>query len=66
MADVCNAGEAACSFLVLHSVTHSVGVVLLVYGLAAKRKLLVRDDVGWAIAPTHIGSAPGLAVRGEF
>jgi hypothetical protein len=66
MADQCNTNEGGCSFLVLHNVTHTAGVVLLVYGLAAKRTLLVRNDLGLTIAPTRIGSAPGLAVRGEF
>jgi hypothetical protein len=66
MANQCDNTEGGCTYLVLHNATHTVGVVLLVYGLAAKRTLLVRDDLGFTIAPARVGSAPGIVVRGEF
>jgi hypothetical protein len=62
--DVCD-GDS-CSFLVLHNLTHSAGVVLLIYGLAARRKVLVRNDVGFSITPAKVGSGSGVVVRGTF
>jgi hypothetical protein len=55
-----------CEFLVLHSLTHTAGAVLLVYGLVARKKLLVRNDVGFSVAPSFTSSGYGFAARARF
>ncbi len=59
-------GNDGCSFLVLHSAAHTVGVALFLYGFAAPRTVLVRNDVSWAVVPQIAKSNGGLSLIGQF
>jgi hypothetical protein len=67
--DECGGGsseDAGCSFLVLHSLVHTAGVVLIIVGLAARKKRLVRSYAGLEVLPLVSDSARGMAIRGHF
>jgi hypothetical protein len=67
-ADGCTSSDAnvLCALLALHAITHTVGSALLIYGVAAPRKVLVRDYARFVIAPAPIGKAPGAVFRAIF
>jgi hypothetical protein len=62
----CNNSDDECTFLTMHSLTHTMGAALLVYGLAARKQRLVRDDVSLMVHPGGVGSGSGLVLRGTF
>ena len=62
----CDQANDECTFLTLHALTHTMGAALLIYGLAAPKKRLVRDDVGLAVHPARVGSGTGLVLSGKF
>jgi len=47
----------------VHNTTHTVGVLLAIYGIAARHDVLVRNDVSLWVAPTSAGSAVGVAAN---
>ncbi len=57
---------SGCEFLVLHSLAHSAGVVLVIYGIAAPKKLWVREDVGLTVLPLVARGMQGLGAVGTF
>jgi hypothetical protein len=68
MGEECDRGgdDDGCSFLAVHSLTQTAGAVLLIYGIAARQKILVRDDLGLSVAPAKVGSGYGFSAVGRF
>lgn len=65
--DACDSnGDDGCSFLILHSAAHTAGVALFVYGFAAPRTVLSRNDVSLTLAPSIARSGSGLSLLGSF
>jgi hypothetical protein len=62
----CEDSDDGCSFLVLHGITQAAGAALLVYGLAARHKRYVRDEVGVKVSPVRMGSGYGFSAVGRF
>jgi len=58
--------DSTCEFLVLHSLTHTFGTGLLLYGLFAKKTVLMRDDAHLIVGPTRVGRGYGMAATGVF
>jgi hypothetical protein len=65
--DECDrSGNDQCEILVLHSLVHSIGLALIIYGVAARKQVLVRQAVSLELVPARIGTGEGLALRGAF
>jgi len=64
--EVCDNDSSGCSFLVLHSLTHTTGVILLAYGLLARRQILARNDAAWMLTPARVGEGYGFAALAKF
>ncbi|MCC6899165.1 MAG: hypothetical protein IT377_09330 [Polyangiaceae bacterium] len=65
--DACDSdGDDGCSFVILHSAAHTVGVALFVYGFAAPRTVLVRNDVSLTLTPTIGRAGSALSLGGSF
>ncbi len=65
--DACDSnGDDGCSFLILHSAAHTAGVALFVYGFAAPRTVLSRNDLSLTLAPSIAKSGSGLSLLGSF
>jgi hypothetical protein len=62
----CNDTNDECTFLMMHALTHTMGAALLVYGIAAPKKRLVRDDARLIVHPARVGSGNGLVLSGAF
>lgn len=58
--------DNVCELWLIHTLTHTIGLALVVYGVAARRKVAVRDDYGIRISPARVGSGRGFAVEGSF
>jgi hypothetical protein len=61
----CDDTEDGCTFLIMHSVTHTLGLGLLIYGLAAQKQVWVRD-ASIRVVPLTYARGGGLSVLGEF
>jgi hypothetical protein len=57
--------DDGCEFLVLHSIAHTLGLGLLIYGVAAQRSVLVRESAV-IVVPARIGSGNGLLLHAGF
>jgi hypothetical protein len=57
--------DDGCEFLVLHSLAHTLGLGLLIYGVAAQRNVLVRES-RVIVVPARIGSGNGLLLHAGF
>lgn len=64
--EACDSDDDGCSFVVLHSAAHSVGVALIVYGIAAPKTVWVRDGVSLGVSPLVGKSSRGLGLFGSF
>jgi hypothetical protein len=62
----CKREANTCELWLIHTLTHTIGLALVVYGVAARRKVAVRDDYGIRISPARVGSGRGFAVEGRF
>lgn len=58
--------DSGCQFVVLHSLTHSIGLGLVIYGIAAPKTVLARDTASVRITPLVGNSLSGLAATGTF
>ncbi len=61
-----NSGSGSCQLLLIHSLTHSLGVGLVIFGLAAPKQILARDTASISIAPIVTGTTSGLSATGSF
>jgi hypothetical protein len=64
--DACDNEQDGCSFIVMHSATHTVGLALLIYGIAAPRSILVRDTAGVRVTPYVGRGSSGIAASASF
>lgn len=64
--DACDGNSGGCQIVILHSATHTIGLGLLIYGIAARKQILVREDTAFTVVPFATGSASGLAALGRF
>lgn len=64
--DVCTTEEGVCPVVVLHSAAHTAGLVLLVYGLTARKKRYLLEPGPVTVAPMLGTGAAGLTLGGQF
>lgn len=64
--DACDDERDGCSFVIMHSLTHSIGLAMIIYGIAAPKQLLVRDTAALRITPYLARSTSGIAATGSF
>jgi hypothetical protein len=64
--EACDNERDGCSIVVMHSLTHSIGLALIIYGLAAPKQILARDTASLRITPYLARSTSGLAATGSF
>lgn len=64
--DACDDERDGCSIVVMHSLTHSIGLALIIYGLAAPKAILARDTTSLRITPILARSTSGLLATGSF
>ncbi len=58
--------DSGCEFLIAHSLTHTLGLGLLIYGIAARKSLLVREAAIDVVPVTFAGGGAGLGVIGTY
>jgi hypothetical protein len=58
--------DDGCQFVVLHSLTHSIGLVMVIYGIAAPKKVLARDSAGLRVTPLVGQNLSGIAATATF
>jgi hypothetical protein len=63
--EACSGTNDGCEYVILHSATHTIGVALVIYGLVAQKKELVRNDLAVTVLP-FVGRNNGLGLVGKF
>jgi hypothetical protein len=64
--DACDNERDGCSFVIMHSLTHSIGLAMIIYGIAAPKQVLARDTAALRITPYLARSTSGIAATGVF
>jgi len=64
--EACSGERSACEIVILHSLAHTIGVAMIVYGLAVPKTVLSRNSASLQIAPVVSRSLTGLAAGGTF